>query len=295
MSRTRIGTGPAVMLVNVSVPRSDPSGAITMTLRQGIPVSATCRYERPSKVPTNFWPGPPAAYALPLSGDYRPGSGDATHTVWVFDDTFIGDVDASGHRLPGTALVNNTFAVLNGGQPVLDQIQFYWRTDAASNPQAMVKPSTCTICWYWPIDGIALSGTIYLYVLEMAPGSGGVFNFQVVGISLLTTPASSPVPFDSYTAVDNTPLFANGSSQIYFGQAVMPNTAAAGAPRPDGYLYVYGTRNDPFNKKLVVSRVLPGDIANFSQYRFWDGKRWSKLINRAACLTDRISSEFTVR
>ena len=146
------------------------------------------------------WTGADAAYALPLSGDYRPGSGDATHTVWVFDDTFIGDVDASGHRLPGTALVNNTFAVLNGGQPVLDQIQFYWRTDAAGNPQAMVKPSTCTICWYWPIDGIALSGTIYLYVLEMAAGSGGVFNFQVVGISLLTTPASSPVPFDSYTA-----------------------------------------------------------------------------------------------
>ena len=240
------------------------------------------------------WTGADAAYALPLSGDYRPGSGDATHTVWVFDDTFIGDVDASGHRLPGTALVNNTFAVLNGGQPVLDQIQFYWRTDAAANPQAMVKPSTCTICWYWPIDGIALSGTIYLYVLEMAPGSGGVFNFQVVGISLLTTPASSPVPFDSYTAVDNTPLFANGSSQIYFGQAVMPNTAAAGAPRPDGYLYVYGTRNDPFNKKLVVSRVLPGDIANFSQYRFWDGKRWSKFITRAASLTDRISAEFSV-
>jgi len=74
----------------------------------------------------------------------------------------------------------------------------------------------------------------------------------------------------------------------------MPNTAAAGAPRPDGYLYVYGTRNDPFNKKLVVSRVLPGDIANFSQYRFWDGKRWSKFITRAASLTDRISAEFNV-
>src|SRR2546426_10920824 len=87
----------------------------------------------------------------------------------------------------------------NGGQPVLDQIQFYCRTDAAGNPQAMVKPSTCTICWYCPTAGIALSGTIYLYVLEMAPGSGGGFNFQAVGTPLRTTPAPSPGPFASYT------------------------------------------------------------------------------------------------
>src|SRR2546422_6334938 len=74
----------------------------------------------------------------------------------------------------------------------------------------------------------------------------------------------------------------------------MPYSAVAGSPRWDGCIYVYGARSDPFNKKLVVARVRPGDIANFSQYRFWDGKRWSKFITRAASLTDRISAEFNV-
>ena len=240
------------------------------------------------------WTGADAAYALPLSGDYRPGSADATKTVWIFDDTFIGNVDASGHRLPGTTLVNNTFGVLTGGQPLLDHIQFFWRTDAAGNPQAQVQPNTNPTHWFWPNDGIALGGTVYLYALEMAPGTGGVFNFQVVGVSLLTEPASSPVPFATYTQTNNTPLLLNGPSHRYFGQAVMPNTVSAGAPYPDGYLYVYGTRNDPYDKKLLVARVLAGAIADFAQYQFWDGRRWQKAIGKSAPLTDRISAEFSV-
>ena len=59
-------------------------------------------------------------------------------------------------------------------------------------------------------------------------------------------------------------------------------------------LYVYGVRNDSNNKKLVVARVLPGQIANFSAYRFWSSGTWSTSIAAATPVTGRISSEFSV-
>ena len=42
--------------------------------------------------------------------------------------------------------------------------------------------------------------------------------------------------------------------------------------------YAYGRQNDPFIKKLVVSRVLPEQFEDFNQRQFWDGSTWSAAI-----------------
>ncbi|MEO6872711.1 MAG: DUF4185 domain-containing protein [Chthoniobacterales bacterium] len=77
-----------------------------------------------------------------------------------------------------------------------------------------------------------------------------------------------------------------------FGQLLEP-TETAGAPEPDGYLYVYGVRNDGI-KKLLVARVLPQQIANFDRYQFWTGSAWSNSISAGVPVTDRVSSESSV-
>jgi hypothetical protein len=74
----------------------------------------------------------------------------------------------------------------------------------------------------------------------------------------------------------------------------MDNTSRAGVPRPDGYLYVYGTQNDPLNKRLLAARVRPEDISRFERWRFWDGTGWSPRLEDAAPITGRLSSEFSV-
>ena len=76
--------------------------------------------------------------------------------------------------------------------------------------------------------------------------------------------------------------------------AVLPNTQVAHAPKADGFLYVYGLRNDDFNKKLLVARVRPERIADFAAYRFWTGAEWSPDIAAAAPVTGRASSELSV-
>lgn len=106
----------------------------------------------------------------------------------------------------------------------------------------------------------------------------------------------SPDPLLDQIQVD-TPLHfipADGRGEMIFGAGIMANTAEAGAPHPDGYIYIYGTQNDPFIKKLVAARVLPNEFEDFGKWRFWDGAAWSPDIETAAPLANRISSELSV-
>jgi hypothetical protein len=244
---------------------------------------------------TSGWTGADGIYSIPLNGDERAGGANSSTTFWTFSDTFIGTVDSTDKRSADTVLVNNTMALLQGGSPNPASMQFVWGSDVAGKPAARVIPNTSASHWFWPNDGIALNGTIYLYSLRMQPGSDPTFPFQTVGVSLLSSPASSPQPFASYSQVD-APLYlpaSRGAGDVTYGMAVLPNTSAAGAPRPDEYLYVYGVRNDR-SKKLLVARVRPADITRFSEYRFWDGRTWVSSIRSAVAVTSRISSEFSV-
>jgi len=74
----------------------------------------------------------------------------------------------------------------------------------------------------------------------------------------------------------------------------MPMTYNSGNPNADGYIYVYGPRSGGQKKDMVVSRVLPQHISNFSNYEFWDGQNWSSNIADCASITSFISQEFSV-
>src|SRR5690606_18731111 len=108
-------------------------------------------------------------------------------------------------------------------------------------------------------------------------------------------PGSRP-PFRDQIQID-TPLFVPGNDDVgstEFGGAVLVNTVEAGAPNPDGYVYVYGTRNDPFVKKLLAARVEPDRFEDFDAWRFWDGSEWVSGITNAAPITGRVSNEHSV-
>ncbi|MGI8532072.1 MAG: DUF4185 domain-containing protein, partial [Geodermatophilaceae bacterium] len=244
------------------------------------------------------WTGADGIYSIPLDGDERPGTGTADQTFFSFNDTFIGQVSSDGQRQPGSTLVNNTDALLSGDQPDPTQMAFYYRTSAQGKPRATVVPKTPAgqHQWFWPNDGIAQDGRIYLFSLREQTSNDPVFNFETAGVSLLSSPIGPVPPFRQYQQVD-TPLYlpAGGShGDTTFGSAVLPNTQTAGSPNPDGYLYVYGVRNDRNNKKLLVARVHPSDLTNFSAYEYYSRRGWSPDIRAAAAVTNRVSSEFSV-
>lgn len=239
------------------------------------------------------WTGADGIFSIPLSGDERPGSAAATETFFTFGDTFIGDVDGSDHRSSGSVLIHNTTGHLSGGAPDAANLDFHWRADASGAPQPWVAPSDARK-WYWMQDGVVANGKLYDFALRLKRAA--LAGFAVDGVELVAGSASQRPLLQTYTRTA-TPLYVAKTTKkgdVYFGAGIMPNTAEAGAPNPDGYLYIYGTQNDRGNKKLLVARVKPADIETFSQYRYWNGSQWQTSIGAAAGVTDRVSSELSV-
>ena len=121
-------------------------------------------------------------------------------------------------------------------------------------------------------------------------------GFALAGVSVLSWPADDPLPSPDLRE-EEAPLFlpaTSGSGDVVFGAAVMANTAEAGAPRPDGYIYVYGYRAEPPTKRLLAARVLPAEFDDPTRWRFWDGAAWQPEIARAAPLAGRVSTELSM-
>lgn len=254
---------------------------------------------------TMGWTGGDGIYSIPLTGSELNGGSPDRPTLLVFSDTFIGKVLPDGTRAAGTTLVNNTMALLRGTAPDPDRITFYWGRAPGVGPTALFTPQTPDTRpdnWYWLMDGVALNGTLYLFALRMEPAPGQ-FPFAVAGVARLTadltqTGVNVRKIQATHEQVD-APLFlpaAGPLGEVIFGSAILVNTADAGSPAPDGYVYIYGTRNDFLDKKLLVARVLPDQFDDFDAWRYWTGVAWVSAIEQAAPVqgVSRISSEQSV-
>lgn len=247
------------------------------------------------------WVGADGAYSIPLSGSEAYQRGSEGRTLFLFGDTFIGQVKEEGKRQSGTTMVNNTSAILWGSQPEPEKAEFYYHTDDSGKPAALFVPSTPEVGserWYWPMDGTVLADTLYIFAsrIRRSKGDSDAFNFALDGAALLRTDVDNVTDFRTYRQVE-APLYIQSKGDdgdVVFGGAIMVNTKEAGSGNPDGFVYVYGLRNDRFNKKLLAARVRPDKLANFGAWRFWDGESWSKAIRDAAPLTERLSSGFSV-
>lgn len=231
---------------------------------------------------TSGWTGGDGIFSVPLSGYKGPDHAAGGKTLFLFSDTFVGNVDSTGAR-KNAVMIHNSLAVLDGAEPDPAKIHFLWGKNdkgAAITPFSPNTPATAgKNYWYWLQDGYYHRGFVYSLPLIITASTGGL-GFKEVGIGLLKIPIGADGEPDlAGTLQKDTPLFHTDSARtFYFGNGILPNTAEAGAPNPDGYVYVYG-RNS-----LYVARVLPDDFEDFSKWRFWDGKAWTADIAASASL-----------
>lgn len=234
---------------------------------------------------TQGWTGADGIFAIPLSGYEGPDHAAGNKTLFVFSDTFIGRVDAAGKRVNST-MVNNSMAILEGAIPDTGKIRFLWGRNSQGGAASAFIPNTPATAgmgaWYWLQDGFAHKGRVYnlpLIVRHNPSGPAG-FQFEEVGIGLVRIPLGANGEPDMAAATQkDTPLYYKaGGRTFYYGCGIMVNTAEAGAPSPDGYVYVYG-RNS-----LYVARVPPDEFEDFSKWRYWDGSDWNADISKSASL-----------
>jgi hypothetical protein len=243
------------------------------------------------------WTGADGIYSIPLNEFDAPSNTPADSQLILFSDTFIGEVDNNNQRR-NTSLINNTLALMQSNIPNSNDIQFFWKKDSTNAPKTIFVPNTPNASpgdWYWLMDGIALQDTIYVFALRLNHTSGGL-GFEINGVALLKF-TLDPNNFISDVEQYDTPLYFKNEIEnweIVLGQAVMPMTSISGNPSPDGYIYVYGPRNNASGKELVAARVLPEEIEIFQQWQYWNGTAWGNDVGNCAPLTNGISQEFSL-
>jgi hypothetical protein len=195
-------------------------------------------------------------------------------------------------------MVNNTMGFLSANGTTRG-VQFIW-DDHGPQPASLFTPDTPASRpgdWYWFADGVVIGDNFHLLAMRMEHDDGPPgWNFARAGMTLLTMDKHGPYTRAASSEVD-TPLYWLESvtrGAAFFGAGIMANTVEAGAPHPDGYIYIYGSQEDPLVKKLLVARVLPQDFEDFNAWRFWDGSNWSADIHDSAVVTGRIANELSV-
>ena len=247
---------------------------------------------------TSGWTGADGIYSIPLNEYELPSAGGTAEQLILFSDTFIGEVDSLDHRV-NSQIINNTLALMQDAEPVENNIEFFWREDTNGNPETVFIPETPNANegdWYWLMDGISIEDTIYVFALRLNSTGSGAFGFEVNGVVLIKFILDEQNFITNVEQFD-TPLFLKNESEgweIVFGQAIMPMTLNSGNPSPDGYIYIYGPKNNSSGKELVAARVLPENIGNFNLWEYWKGTGWGNSIEDCASITSGISQEFSV-
>lgn len=243
------------------------------------------------------WFGGDGIYTIPLSGVEAKHAGANDKVLFIFSDSMIGQIK-DGTMQPGYKMIHNAVAILDGNKPLGNKMKFYWDTDAKGQPESLFipkTPQTESADYYWLGDGFVneVNQATYIFDYRVRNVSSGAFGFREVGNTLIKIPAGSKPPYRNLTQMDTHLYLLEGKDDIgSFGAGVYVNTKAAGAPKPDGYIYTYGVRG--MAKNLMAARVLPVDFENMSKWTFWDGASWVSDIARAANITDGVSNELSV-
>lgn len=238
----------------------------------------------------NGWFGGDGIYTIPFNGveNKRVDS-----LLFIFSDSMIGTI-INDSLQPGSRMVHNSVAIMKG-----KNIDFAWGHNEQDEAISVFEPHTPLTektDYYWLGDGFVNQeqhNTLYIFGYRVRNVSNEAFGFREVGNTLIKIPAGSKPPFTGYEQMDTPLFFTDKGGHIgSFGTGIFVNTAKAGAPAPDGYVYVYGIHG--MDKQMIVARVKPAVFDKFDQWRFWDGKTWNKDMKKVADVTSKVSNELSL-
>ena len=192
------------------------------------------------------WFGGDGIFAIPLSGIDDPGAADEEAQIILFSDTMIGEIEDSVLQ-EGFPIVNKSVGIIRGKTPKEEQIDFFLAQDSSGKDKALFTPDLPGMEageYYWLGDGFRdpVNGTTYVFAYRVVDRPEYEFlKFEVVGGALIAIPPGSPFPYADQRQIA-LPFFFRGEGQQFgaFGAGILPNLESAGAPYPDGYIYVYG-------------------------------------------------------
>lgn len=246
----------------------------------------------------NGWFGGDGIYTIPLNGIENKQAKANDPILFIFSDSMIGKIE-NGTMADGYKMIHNSVALLKGNKPVEQKMQYSWDIDKKGEAESTFiphTPQTDSTDYYWLGDGFVnqeLGNTVYIFGYRVRNVSKGAFGFKEVGNTLIKIPAGAQPPYHDLQQMDTPFYLTDKNGDIgSFGAGIYVNTAKAGAPNPDGYVYVYGVRG--IGKNVMVARVLPKDFEQFDKWTFYDGTNWVKDMGKVADVTDNVSNELSL-
>jgi len=245
------------------------------------------------------WFGADGVFSLAPDGRESIGAGRDQINMLYFSDTMTGVVHEDS--VEGFKMVNNSVAYINGLEPLGESLEILTNRDERGEYINFFTPNTAASKandYYWFGDAFVnqeLNNDIYIFGYRTIDHSEKSWDFEIVGTTLVIIPAGEKPPFANAKQIDSPFMVDRGEQNPgkgTLGSAVYVNTKAAGAPDPDGYIYVYGLLEP--NKQLVVGRVKPADIEEFDKWQYWQGEVWGSDMTKLATITDRVSNEVSI-
>lgn len=247
------------------------------------------------------WFGGDGIFAIPMDGAEYRRANSKTKTLFLFSDSIIADTVGETIQRKDFKMVHNCVAYLEGSEPDPSKFKFFINKDKAGQPTSLFVPNTPHAGpkdYYWLGDGfvnVDMDSTLYIFAYPVKdtiiPGS--FFEFDQLGVNIIAIPKGSKPPFKEQRQLE-TPFFfpMENWNKVTMGSGVMVNTTWAGAPNPDGYIYIYGVGGT--NNGLVVARVKTKEFEQFGKWEFAKGTEWTTDYLKAVPVTRNASNELSM-
>nr|WP_293295730.1 DUF4185 domain-containing protein [Allomuricauda sp.] len=246
---------------------------------------------------TTGWFGADGIFTIPLDGIENQGDTDK-ETLFIFSDTYIGEVINNVPK-PGNVMVNNTTAWMKGLEPKKSAIDFEYNLDSDGKPTSYFVPKNKNARdneYFWLGDGFInhqKNNALYVFAYHVHKTGPNVFDFEQTNVALLKVEEPTKEGIAASTQIATDLGFVHPTEgRVYFGSGLFVNTKEANAPKPDGYVYIYGIMER--QKSLIAARVRPENIENINKWRFWNGKTWGVQKEEVVEITNAISNELSV-
>lgn len=198
-------------------------------------------------------------------------------TLWLFGDTFIGEVENDNSIKDGSHFIRNSAVVQDGD--VLNTLF----SGTRENPSAFLPTLHPDSTWYWPEHGVVESDSLYIFVAKFRHKDNGSegFNFEHAGndIAVITYP--------ELVFVRSYPIPASAENGVLYGDRILSDI---------NYTYIYGRKDDPDNSIPYphVARAAIGEVHKVD-WEYYDGVGWTADANETKRMNDfQVSQQYSV-
>lgn len=206
------------------------------------------------------WIGGDSTYSVQLPDD---------RTLWLFSDSFIGEVSRSGRPAPGMAMVHNAL--------VAESDSGRLSTRTAEGPESFfADPSEDS--YYWVQDGVVDGDelVVFLSLTKKVGEQGFAWDHN----------AMARVSLPDLKVTEIIDPGSAGNDRVAWGAGVMSTPT---------HTYIYGIEDLEQTKHLHLARVPAGNsITDRSRWEYRTADGWSPDVAQSARLTDGVANELSV-